>query len=365
MAVGSIEGPPGRTSMTNARKLILHVGEHKTGSTYLQKRLSTERAYLAGHGIWYPEEFISIFGHHRIAAFLQWQIDEEGVAQVRAVLSPDRAPADTAILSSENFCTLGRDRIAMLAELLRGWQVEIVYFLRHLGGFWVSHWQEMIKHGGDITFPEYLAQASAPDMGPRSRISQVEQLENLAEYFGRESIRIVAYDNVLGEKQDLYDYFLRMTVGIEPRDRATDERVNSSFGPQRVELLRALNTTYRRARKASPGARLRKAYMRRARRIEASNEFRSFAAAFDVDCEHRTIAPDWEPIRAREQELLSKFGDRIVNKSSDRSIFHEPPPAQARFVSRTWVSEAGQAEWVSALAHSLVAQMEEDGAVRP
>jgi|GEM_PF-3971531 hypothetical protein len=285
------------------------------------------------------------------------------MAQVRATLSKGRAPADMAILSSENFCTLDCRRLALLAEVLQDWDVGIVYFLRHLGGFWVSHWQEMIKYGGDITFSESLAQASAPDRLPRSRISQVEQLEKLAEYSGREGICIVAYNNVLGEKQDLYDYSVRMTVGIEPRNRGGDERVNRSFCSQRVELLRALNTTYRRARGrhrrvldcakptcAGPDA----------SRPQTSSDLLPPLSVLTVNTIRllRTGSRS-----AREQELLSKFGDRIVDKSSDRSIFHEPPPWQARFVSRMWVSEAGQAERFGMVAHSLVAQMEEDGAV--
>ncbi|TCT11422.1 hypothetical protein EDC22_104182 [Tepidamorphus gemmatus] len=69
--------------MTTVRKRILHAGEHRTGSTNLHKGLSAERAHLAGQGIWYPKAFVSIFGHHRIAATLQWQIHEKAMAQVR------------------------------------------------------------------------------------------------------------------------------------------------------------------------------------------------------------------------------------------------------------------------------------------
>ena len=351
-------------STTKHRRLILHVGEHKTGSTYLQKRLSAERDYLASQGVWFPEEFISIFGHHKIPSFLQWTVDEEGMQQVRMSLAGSSAPADTAIVSSENFCTLRPERLVLLADVLSDWDVEVVYFLRHLGGFWVSHWQEVIKHGGDATFPEYLARASGPDSGQRSRLDQASQIENLAAAFGREKVHIVAYDNLLYDNVDLYEYFMKLAVGLELQDQSSDERVNRSFEAERVELLRALNMLYRRHRKKSPGQRLRKAYMRRAKRIETSDEFQVFAETFRQSCSQHTILPDWEPIRTRERELLSKFADRIVNRSSDSSIFHHPPPAQVRYVSRAWISDTGQAAWIGTLMNRLVAHMEEDGAAR-
>lgn len=342
----------------------MHVGQHKTGSTYLQKRLSGEREYLAACGVWYPEQFVSIFGHHGIARFLQWQVDEEGIRQVRSTLSASDAPADIAIVSSENFSILSGERLSLLADVLSDWDVEVVYFLRHLGGFWVSHWQEVIKHGGDDTFLEYLERASAPGGEGRGRISQASQLENLAAAFGQENIRVVAYDNVLHDNLDVYEYFLRTTVGIAPQAPHSDEWVNSSFGPERVELLRALNMFYRLERRVSPGPRLRKAYMRGARRIENSENFSAFKEAFDRACQERTIAPDWNPIRVREQELLSKFSERIVNRSSDSSIFRQPSPSRVRYASRDWVSGSGQGDWVRKLLSRLAARMEEDGTAR-
>lgn len=364
MADGSAEEPARLMITTKRRRLILHVGQHKTGSTYLQKRLVAEREYLRSRGIWYPEEFISIFGHHGIARFFQWKPDEEGIRRVRLALSANEAPTDVAIVSSENFSTLSGERLSRLADVLSGWDVEVVYFLRQLGGFWVSHWQEVIKHGGDDTFPEYLERSSAPSAENIGRIDQAAQLENLSVAFGRENIHVVAYDNMLYDNLDIYEHFLKITVGIDPQAPASGERVNSSFGAERIELLRALNMFYRLDRRANPGPRLRKAYMRGAKRIEASDKFRSFAEAFGRSCEQHTIPPDWEPIRVREQELLSKFAERIVNRASDSSIFHQPPPAQVRYVSRDWIGDTGRANWIRNLMSRLVTRMEEVGAGR-
>lgn len=59
------------------RTLILPIGPHKTGTTYLQQQLCERRAELLESGVLYPEAFIHPFGHHLLfRAFNSLRVDE-------------------------------------------------------------------------------------------------------------------------------------------------------------------------------------------------------------------------------------------------------------------------------------------------
>ena len=55
-------------------RFIIHIGPHKTGSTYLQNHLTQNRAALIGRGIYYPREWTTPeigWCHAELAQLLQ------------------------------------------------------------------------------------------------------------------------------------------------------------------------------------------------------------------------------------------------------------------------------------------------------
>ncbi|MDE1916682.1 MAG: hypothetical protein KGJ57_14285 [Sphingomonadales bacterium] len=79
-------------------KLLVHIGLHKTGSTYVQHLLNNHHAALAGAGLWYDPQ--PHYPAHHAAA---WRLlIGDGAPLAAMVLAARRAGCHTVILSSED-----------------------------------------------------------------------------------------------------------------------------------------------------------------------------------------------------------------------------------------------------------------------
>ncbi|WP_394145935.1 hypothetical protein [Vibrio atypicus] len=146
------------------KKLILHVGMHKTASTAIQETLSEYSDQLEGQGWHYPyftweERDIS---NHSIPIFslfterpdlysinIDWQCSIEEVnSHYKAQL--DRAlEFPNVILSGEDISTLSIDALTKLKLYVesQGFELEVIGFVREPYEFWNSATQERIKNG--------------------------------------------------------------------------------------------------------------------------------------------------------------------------------------------------------------------------
>jgi len=117
------------------RKVILHIGAPKCGSTYLQRVLLNNRVQLARSGYSYPH---SGQGHPGNAADIAEMTGEKFDALMGS--------AHTLILSHEDlFATAARARpLARIAEN-RGVLVQLVAFLRPFSGFIFGDYSQFMK----------------------------------------------------------------------------------------------------------------------------------------------------------------------------------------------------------------------------
>ncbi len=179
------------------RRAVLHVGPHKTASTYLQCRLMLARDALAAHGFAYPEEGIAQFAHHQLYYFLH------EATQANSTVTEDGfkralAAQPNVILSSENFVYLSPAEFRRLRSLLVDFRIEIVLYLRSPVQLWPSHWQELVRQGRDVTFLEYLGACCGwTDVLLPEAVNPVAQIAKLATGFGIERLRILCLENIL------------------------------------------------------------------------------------------------------------------------------------------------------------------------
>ncbi|SEM50622.1 Glycosyl transferase family 2 [Loktanella fryxellensis] len=156
--------PPARPMVHSARpRLILHVGLHKTGTTYLQHQLLAQRAALLDQGILVPLTGLTDHGHAAIRAGGQpghqgllgalrrddpkvWQSLEAELAQAAQV------PIHTVVVSCENMLLPLADdrdeRIRMLAGLTHRFASAVpVVTLRRPDHQIESFWREIVCNG--------------------------------------------------------------------------------------------------------------------------------------------------------------------------------------------------------------------------
>jgi hypothetical protein len=146
-----------------SRRVYLHIGAPKTGTTYLQDRLSLNAASLADHGIHYPSRSPLVspgLFHFRAALDLLGQDwgGEPGHAAGNwdALTKRVRRKSGTVIVSHEILAPARAEYVARAMADLKGSEVHIVYSARDLGRAIPAAWQESIKQGRRWTFRKFL-----------------------------------------------------------------------------------------------------------------------------------------------------------------------------------------------------------------
>lgn len=149
-------------------RIRLHVGAHKTATTYLQRKLGLNIERLATHGIHYDP--LNVFRK----GFTPLLKEEEKRENEYVEFLNEKAASMTLLVSEENILGVpgelvregryyGRAsaRLARTAELLRTDAPEIYLCLREYTAFVVSMYSEYIRHQKFLPFAEYREVFSA------------------------------------------------------------------------------------------------------------------------------------------------------------------------------------------------------------
>lgn len=139
-------------------KIFLHIGLHKTGSTAIQSFLNKNRSLLLSkHKILYPNAGLHTVAHH-LAAWSLWEPSKrnswaaeigfsETAEQVFGSIIQEAKDenAEAIILSSEEFSSVYAFSIPKLASLLKGYEVELIVYLRRQDEYLESSYGQAVK----------------------------------------------------------------------------------------------------------------------------------------------------------------------------------------------------------------------------
>jgi hypothetical protein len=138
-------------------RYLIHVGPHKTGTTYLQLRFDAARERLRHHGVAYPIAWSSADtepSHRKLVVALR----EGRTDQLRSEFDRiERDDPEYVLISAEGLNHLQEPALALLKTLTRGQPVTVIFYCRRWSDLLPSLWQEKIKHGYDETFPEFFS----------------------------------------------------------------------------------------------------------------------------------------------------------------------------------------------------------------
>ena len=153
-----------------AKRLLLHIGTQKSGTTYLQRVLARLSGPLKRQDVLYP---VRLHGrrevyNHEAAAYgllgtpsFPWVPADKARAQQGAWEGLVRKVSrweGTAIVSGEAFSVIEPDAARRLVEALGVQDTRIIITARDLGRVLPSSWQQHIRNGRSTTFPSYLSQ---------------------------------------------------------------------------------------------------------------------------------------------------------------------------------------------------------------
>ncbi len=219
-------------------KIILHVGAHKTGTTYIQKVFDNNHKKLAEKGILYPKRWLgNLWGHHELV----FKIRRNETENLTKVFEELKEKYNTIIISSENFEDFNKNQFLTLKNILgEDVELQVVFFIRRLPKILPSQWQEHIKHGSFQTLPSFLLENVAFPFNS-NLLNYNLRLDRIASVFGKESLKIVAYDNLIDQNIDIATYFSNQFIGQDLDLSIENKKVNVSLTPELIEIIRLLN----------------------------------------------------------------------------------------------------------------------------
>src|SRR5438105_4170120 len=100
-------------------RYILHIGPHKTGTTYLQASFLRFRSELSDRGVCYPAEWQGGLGPGLYGLFRRLQQRDIGLKG--EFQSLNQSDNEAVLISAEDLSTLGVREIDYFAEVIGSW----------------------------------------------------------------------------------------------------------------------------------------------------------------------------------------------------------------------------------------------------
>ena len=228
-------------------RLIIHIGTHKTGTTFLQHKLAHARPWLAEHGFVYPD-----FGspaHHLLVAHwvglkreLAWCPDPIAVWKKLAAehIGSDR----TIVLSSEEFsrATANRPDFKAIRSWFEGFEsVRLVCYVRDQLSYLQSIYTEVSKvrnPGG----PEAMVdEAIGTGMFTGVALGYKLLADILVAQISQEDVTFFNYHDACAVEGGILTHFLRQ-LGLNEEPPATPvQRQNESHKPVAVWIANMIS----------------------------------------------------------------------------------------------------------------------------
>ncbi|MCZ3387759.1 MAG: hypothetical protein LH645_01260 [Actinomycetia bacterium] len=233
------------------RRVIIHVGAPKTGTTFLQGVLWRNRQALRAAGLHIVGQ--SRGDHYRAGHDIRGveynpkdpRPDWAGSWDVLAALAVG-SQARTTVISDEHLASLTPEQVQRAVSSLKGREVHVVYTTRNLARLLPSEHQEYVKHRSPLTYEEWATRVfNERDRGPGkwfwSVHSPVDVVNRWSTAVEAKNIHVLTLPMPGAPKDELWHRFC-VVADVDP-GLATDFEVlgNDSLGLAETEVLRRVN----------------------------------------------------------------------------------------------------------------------------
>ena len=220
--------------------LYLHIGTHKTGSTYIQNALNNNLRTLKKSRIHYIQPFplrrdihLSNELNSNLVDSLQKRFDEiinnRKYDRYSALLASYEGFSGNHLIGYYNSGVVSKT----LEKALCNTENKIIIYLRRQDLFVESLYTQLLHEGSTIKFDEYCNSLD------KSYFNWYDLVKNYEASFGRENIICRIYDQKnFDHKYTLFDDFASL---IDIRDYKENESVNKGFSVGAAELAKKCN----------------------------------------------------------------------------------------------------------------------------
>lgn len=228
--------------MESIKRIYIHIGCGKTGSSALQVWLSNSVAELQAQGISYPLHKSTPLGDYKITSgngyrltnaifdkrigryFKQWnrQLSEE-----------------TLLFSSERFQLLTSEDWLYFLSFVEKYNIEIhiIAFVRDVYDITYSSYQQLIKrHTYSESFRDFaLSQTNLQQLDVAERLRNIDI-----------KVTMIHYDEILRKHQSI-SIPLAETIGVDPKDlpKQNNSKVNRSLTVFETQFMQIANAYYK------------------------------------------------------------------------------------------------------------------------
>ena len=242
------------------QRVFLHVGPPKTGTTFVQSVLWSNKSRLRGEGVLVPGEGESSAAHFAAAADLRGRKRRKGrpgrPGDWDKLAAEARDWPGTAVISCEWLAFCPDEQVARAIASFGDAEVHVVVTLRDLGRVVPAVWQEQVKNGKDFTMAQFLDKLARPEEEAYGKLFwSVHDTRQLLERWGRglppERVHLVTLPRPGSPPDELWVRFASLFSADPGQYDTSGVRANPGLQPAEAELLRRVN--------AELGGRMRKA----------------------------------------------------------------------------------------------------------
>jgi len=237
------------------RRLIIHAGFHKSGTTALQEAFDAQSEELKSAGIIYPN--IGRKAHHRVAWALtgrSWGWSKRGGEKTsrkywdELAKSVNGSKEETILISSEFFSELNGDAIRTIFSEIKDRKVEVIFTVRPLVKLLSSSYQQYLKYGTKADYTTWLH--SVLDNPGESKINPTFWMRHFhgrvvarwVDVIGASHVTVIIVDESRPEFLfDCINEYLGLPKGFI---KAQKTGSNRSLSMEEISLLIELNKRY-------------------------------------------------------------------------------------------------------------------------
>jgi hypothetical protein len=242
-----------RTPAPSRPKVFLHIGEPKTGTTFLQQVMWGNRAVLAAQGVALP-------GHHPQDHYRASQ-DLRGLEKLRSdpagswageweILAEQAKRAPTAaVISHELFSAADAGQAERAVRSLQPAEVHVILTVRDMATLLPAEWQESVKHRSVRSWQDWLGDVIDRESGDADRRrwwfwrvhDTLAILDTWARHVPAERVHVIITPPRGSSTGLLWERFAAV-LGVDPaRADLSLARANTSLDVAEIEFLRRLN----------------------------------------------------------------------------------------------------------------------------
>ena len=224
------------------KSAFIHIGPHKTGSSYIQSFLIDNEKELMDKGFVFPNLSDETgHGHHNLAKPIF--IKNEFNAFINKLSNNPENDDKTLILSAENFSRLKQNEISLMKDALKDIkEIQVLMFIRNPASILRSLWCESIKHKSYKSHPDFLIKHCV-----RPHFSEILNPYILHNRFLEAfPVKVINYDRICKKNLSSIAKTFLEVISCDDKLKYPTFEINKSFSLEESEIYRNLNIIFKK-----------------------------------------------------------------------------------------------------------------------